>query len=225
LSKEFSDIENIKKVHNPAGIINEFMDKISKNSKYPIQLKLASEKPANLLFISNEKDDELINKLKASRKNNISVIEPDVNNIPVYYYVKAIKVEKGCLHCHGQNPPHFMEKYYDNRGTGYKENDIIAAAIFSSPISYIKEENIKTITLFVSILAVLFLVIILILNSLLNKLVIKPIQELTKSAEEISMGEISREIKQSSYDEIGKLQASFERMRISLSKLIEIMDK
>ena len=224
LSKEYSKIEDIRKIHNPSGIINEFMDKIAKNSKYPIQLKLASQKPANLLFISNEKDDELINELKSSGKNSIAVIEPDVNNIPVYYYVKAIKVEKSCLSCHGQNPPSFMKKYYDNRGTGYKENDIIAAAIFSSPISYIKEENIKTIALFVGILAVLFLAIILVLNALLNKLVIKPIQDLTKSAEEISMGELSTEIKQTSTDEIGKLQASFERMRISLSKLMDLID-
>ncbi len=219
------DIKLIKAIHNPSGLINRFMDEHSKSSEYPVQLKVASQNPTNLLFISNEKDDQLINKLKVSGKDEYSVIEPDVNNIPVYYYVKAIKAEKGCLSCHGKNPPSFMKKYYDGRGTGYSEGDIMAAAIFSAPIQYIKEENMATIITFVAVLAVLFVLIIAVLNVLIHKLVVKPIQELTEAAEAISMGELSKEIKETSEDEIGKLQASFERMRLSLSKLIEMLEK
>jgi protein-histidine pros-kinase len=100
----------------------------------------------------------------------------------------------------------------------------MAAAIFSSPIQYIKEENLKTIITFLAVLTVLFLLIIVILNVLINRLVVKPIKDLTETAEAISMGELSKEIKETSEDEIGKLQGSFERMRLSLSKIMEMME-
>jgi methyl-accepting chemotaxis protein len=222
--QDSNDINLIKSVHNPSGTINKFMDELSKSSEYPVQLKLASQNPANLLFISSEKDDQLISKLKNSGKDSYAVIEPDVNNIPVYYYVKAIKADSSCLKCHGKTPPSFMKEYYNNRSTGYSEGDIMAAAIFSSPIQYIKEENLKTIITFLAVLTVLFLLIIVILNVLINRLVVKPIKDLTETAEAISMGELSKEIKETSEDEIGKLQGSFERMRLSLSKIMEMME-
>jgi len=59
---------------------------------------------------------------------------------------------------------------------------------------------------------------------LLKKEVIDPLQDIADRMEKISMGEIEQEIPVEREDEIGHLQESFERMRMSLRVIIEKLE-
>ncbi len=59
---------------------------------------------------------------------------------------------------------------------------------------------------------------------LLKKEIIDPLNEITDRMEKISMGEIDEEIPVERKDEIGQLQESFERMRMSLKLIIERLE-
>jgi len=59
---------------------------------------------------------------------------------------------------------------------------------------------------------------------LLKKEVIDPLSSIAQHMEKISMGEIDEEIPVEREDEIGNLQESFERMRMSLKVIIEKLE-
>lgn len=59
----------------------------------------------------------------------------------------------------------------------------------------------------------------------LNEFIIEPLQKLTQDANDISLGQMDRKLETDRTDEIGMLINSFERMRVSLKKAMEIMAK
>jgi HAMP domain-containing protein len=62
----------------------------------------------------------------------------------------------------------------------------------------------------------IFAVIIIVINLLLRRAVIKPIMQISKLAQAVSTGKASSDFEQNSNDEIGILAASFNRMKSSL---------
>ncbi len=59
---------------------------------------------------------------------------------------------------------------------------------------------------------------------LLKKEIIDPLQDISERMEKISMGELEQEIPVEREDEIGHLQESFERMRMSLRVIVEKLE-
>ena len=88
-------------------------------------------------------------------------------------------------------------------------------------------EELKTIAL-KTILAgfVAIVVIMLSISFFLNRIVVKPIVNLTTLTERMSRGkDLDKTIENTSNDEIGALCDSFNRMRISVVKLIQMIKK
>ena len=71
------------------------------------------------------------------------------------------------------------------------------------------------------IYAVLLVLISLAINFSLKRTVIGPVVNLTKVADDISMGKLSEKISVSSNDEIATLAKSIDRLRLSVKKLLE----
>jgi len=69
----------------------------------------------------------------------------------------------------------------------------------------------------------IFLAITLFILITLDRLVFKPVEELQRKAEEIAKGNVDEPIEVKSDDEIGKLAESFERMRVSIKKVIDLL--
>ncbi len=74
----------------------------------------------------------------------------------------------------------------------------------------------------------MFFIIGVMISFLVSYLIFKryvegPINELIKHAERISMGEVDQKIPVSSKDEIGRLTEAFERMRVSIKKVMDIL--
>ncbi len=79
------------------------------------------------------------------------------------------------------------------------------------------------LTLFINMLiyAALLILISVAINFSLKKTVIGPVVNLTKVADDISMGKLSEKIEVSSNDEIATLAKSIDRLRLSVKKLLE----
>jgi len=69
----------------------------------------------------------------------------------------------------------------------------------------------------------IFLLLVMIVLIMLNTMVFKPIEKLREHAEKISRGEVDEKIEITSDNEIGKLAEAFERMRISIKKVMDLL--
>jgi len=83
---------------------------------------------------------------------------------------------------------------------------------------------ISTITFLIMFL-IISLIPILLTKILLEKEIINSLKNLQNLADEISMGNLDRSIKIDREDEIGKLEDSFERMRMSLKVILEKLEE
>ena len=71
-----------------------------------------------------------------------------------------------------------------------------------------------------------FLVILLIVDTLLRALVVKPVIDISEMASDVSMGKLDApEYTRSTHDEIGSLAASFNRMRRSLHNAMKMLEE
>jgi len=70
---------------------------------------------------------------------------------------------------------------------------------------------------------IIFLGLTLFILFALERLVFKPLEVLERKAEEIARGNVDEPIEISSDDEIGKLAQTFERMRVSIKKVMDIL--
>jgi HAMP domain-containing protein len=78
---------------------------------------------------------------------------------------------------------------------------------------------------FMTSLAAVFIVLVLALNMMLFYLVIRPVNQLSKTANEVSLGNLEApDFEISSRDEISDLAESFRRMRKSLVEAIKMLE-
>ncbi len=75
--------------------------------------------------------------------------------------------------------------------------------------------------LIIVIIAVIAMLTGILLSLFYGRLISRPITNLTRAAEDISKGDISRPVEKETNDEIGELAEAFERMRVSLKVMIE----
>ena len=96
--------------------------------------------------------------------------------------------------------------------------------IYKSELSVVREDIKASQSqgqLVIIIIAVIAMIAGIILSILTERRIVQPILHLTRAAEDISKGDISKPVVKESSDEIGELADAFERMRVSLKVMIE----
>jgi protein-histidine pros-kinase len=137
--------------------------------------------------------------------------------------------DPACLACHtsAEMAPAAMVKIYGtNNGFGWKLNEVIGAQIVSVPMDLpIRNANHAFVT-FMSSLTVVFAVLFVILNMMLSALIVQPITQLSRAADQISKGRLdAAAFPEGGKDEVSQLGQAFNRMRRSLEKAIALIDK
>ena len=132
-----------------------------------------------------------------------------------------------CLACHStvSNAPKSMIKLYgEANGFGWQHNQVVGSQIISVPLSHPIDKANSAWQLFMGLMITIFASIFILLNIMLKKLIIKPILKISAIADEVSKGNMDAvEFKSRSDDEISMLAASFDRMRISLKKAMQML--
>jgi methyl-accepting chemotaxis protein len=95
-----------------------------------------------------------------------------------------------------------------------------AASRMNDAIAQIKTARSRLLTI-MAIVTIAAALIATILALSLTRAVVNPIRKIVLSADKMSMGDLDSPIEVTSQDEIGELQASVERMRVSLKAVME----
>jgi len=122
-------------------------------------------------------------------------------------------------------PASVVKRYGISGGYGWKLQEIIGAQIVSVPMSVpLKLASQAHRAMLVSLVGV-FLLILVLLNVLLWFSILRPIRRLSKMADAVSTGNLDvPEVKFRSHDEVAVLAGSFNRMRISLTKALKMLE-
>jgi protein-histidine pros-kinase len=192
--------------------------------------KEAALNPTNPADLARDWERELIEKLRASPDLTRDVSFQAINGRSHYTatYPLVIK-DESCLICHStpdRAPPSMVALYGNKNGFGWKLNETIGAQIISVPMDVAEASIWRNLGLFVGTSSVIFLVLLVLLNILLNRYVINPVTRMAKTAEAVSMGDASvAEFEYAGSDEIASLSRSFNRMRRSLDSALKMLEK
>ena len=137
--------------------------------------------------------------------------------------------DKACLACHttaAEAPPAMVKIYGSSNGFGWKHMEVIGAQIVSVPMALpIQNANRAFYTFMISLSAV-FLALFVILNVMMSLLIVRPITRMSEAADKISTGDMDiAEFSDAGKDEVAVLGKSFNRMRRSLAKAIDLINK
>jgi HAMP domain-containing protein len=147
---------------------------------------------------------------------------------PSLYVARPIQIKNGaCLACHSTPeaaPASLIRTYGRDQGFGWQLNEVIGAQVVSVPMSVPIQRARTTFYTAIGALIAIFLVMFVILNVLLDRLVIKPIVQMSAAADAISVGkfDIGR-LNDAGSDEVAKLAQSFNRMITSLKKALQLL--
>ena len=146
------------------------------------------------------------------------------------YLARPMQIKNpGCLVCHSTvqaAPKTLLAKYGDANGFGWKLNEVVGARIVSVPMSVPLQKAREAFQTFMGSLLAVFVVIIIILNIMLRSIVIRPVTEMSRIADQVSKGDMNAaEFSERGKDEIGVLAVSFNRMRRSLEKAMMMLEE
>jgi len=185
--------------------------------------------PLNLNNKANFFQQKIIQKFK-NNPNIKSLSGYHAFNGRSYFYVmKPVIAKNGCMICHG-NPENkssitqaIVKKYGDTHGWHWKTGQVVGALSVLVPTKYMDKVALRSsliITLAIFILPFMAFIVALFF---INKAIIKPIHEMTKLAEDVSMGKSNENFKAKGNDEIGMLAKSFNRLKASYLKALQML--
>jgi len=212
----------------PAYSANEYFKQLRKI--FPdYSYKEATLNPTNPINRASDWEADVINTFRQTPSKVELVGERSTPTGPAFFIARPLKVvDASCLECHdtAENAPRtVVEKYGADNGFGWKVNDILTAQIVTVPMALPIQRANSAFLAFMTSLALVFGVIFLALNAMLIMLVVKPVKQLAKIADEVSLGNMDApEFQISGKDEISNLAEAFERMRKSMVQAIKMLE-
>jgi HAMP domain-containing protein len=214
----------------PAFSATEVFQKLRKNEGYRnFFYKEATLNPTNL----RDKVDNFETTLVERFKNEPATKElsgfRDLTGGRVFYIARPLTVKKEtCLRCHStpdRAPKSQIATYGSDNGFGWKLGEIIAAQVISVPAEEVLDNAQDALKIIMGVLLGVFGAILLTINYLLRRAVIRPIRTMVKTAEAVSLGDMDAEFEHQSQDEIGLLSTAFKRMKSSLQISMNLLDR
>lgn len=213
----------------PAYSATEIMGALRK--KYAdFTYKEAALNPTNPRNKAVEWENDIVNAFRNAPDRAEISGERDTPTGRSLYLARPFQIkDKACLACHttaAEAPPAMVKIYGPSNGFGWKHMEVIGAQIVSVPMSLpIKNANRAFYTFMISLAAV-FLALFIILNVMMSLLIVRPITSMSAAADKISTGDMDiAEFNEAGKDEVAVLGKSFNRMRRSLAKAIDLINK
>jgi HAMP domain-containing protein len=199
--------------------------------KYPdYSYKEATLNPTNPRDRATDWEADLVNQFRNDGTKVELVGQRDTPTGRSLYLARPIKItDPACIVCHStpaNAPKTMIELYGPANGFGWKVNDIVGAQIVSVPsVLPIQRAN-RTFRVFMLLLTLVFALAFILLNVMLHTMVIQRIKQLSKLADEVSLGHVeSAPFASKSKDEIGVLTEALSRMNKSLVQAIKMLEE
>jgi len=140
----------------------------------------------------------------------------------LWYVAHPIRITNPqCLACHSTAdaaPASLLRAYGASSGFGWRMNEVIGAQVVTVPMSVPLAQAEKAFRTFLLSMALLFVATLVVLNTMLTRMIVRPIADVARAAEDISLGRPGgAELPEKGSDEIATLRTSFNRMRRSLA--------
>ncbi len=212
----------------PAYAATEVLNSLAK--KYPeYGYKEATLNPTNPRDRAVEWEADLVNRFRSGSEHTELFGQRDTPLGRMLYIARPLKITNpDCLVCHSTieaAPKPMLDKYGPANGFGWNLNEVIGAQVVSVPMTLPLARAEKTFRVFMISLGSVFVAIAVLLNLMLWLTVIRPVTQLSKLADRVSLGEMQApEFDPGGRDEIGILAASFARMRRSLEQAMKMLD-
>jgi protein-histidine pros-kinase len=199
--------------------------------KYPdYSYKEAMLNPTNPRDRAVEWEAGLVNQFRNDAAKVELVGERETPTGHVLFLAQPIAIKDGaCLACHSTvaaAPKTMIELYGQANGFGWKLNEIVGAQIVSVPSALPVQRANRIFRWFMVLYTVVFILIIALLNVMLHTLVIRRVKQLSRLADEVSLGHLeAAEFPSKSKDEIGVLSGALSRMNRSLVQAIKMLEE
>lgn len=192
--------------------------------------KEATLNPTNLRNRATDWETDIVQAFSNDSKRKEVTGVRNTPTGPILYLARPIQIKKeGCLTCHSNAstaPATLIEKYGSANGFGWRMNEVVGAQIVTVPMSVPIQKANEAFVTFMLLLVGVFLFIIIVLNIMLKQIIIKPVMRMAVAANAISVGKFETpEFDESGKDEVAILSASFNRMRRSLKKAIQLLQQ
>ena len=145
------------------------------------------------------------------------------------YLARPIRNEAECSSCHSTPaaaPRTLVARYGSDNGFGWQPGEVVGAQVVSVPFARATANADRAFrAVMVSMIAV-FAAVFLVVNAVLYRLVVRPVRQIARVADQLSLGDTAAEdFPQHGAQEIASVGRSFNRMRKSLEKAMQMIDK
>jgi HAMP domain-containing protein len=199
--------------------------------KYPdYSYKEATLNPTNPRDRATDWEADIVNQFRnGTAKGSELIGERDTAAGRALYLARPIQIkDAACLACHNtvaEAPKTMIELYGPANGFGWKLNEIIGAQIVSVPSALPIQRANHTFKVFMLLLTLVFVLTFILLNVMLHSIVIQRVKQLSKLADQVSLGHVeTAEFQSKSKDEIGVLTQALARMNKSLVQAIKMLE-
>lgn len=212
----------------PAFSATEVLAKLQK--AYPeYSYKEATLNPTNPRDRAVAWEADVIGEFRKSPDAKEFVGERDTPSGRALYIARPIRISDGaCLRCHSTvdaAPKTLVERYGPANGFGWRMHEVVGAQMVSVPMAVPLARSQQTWTTFMALFSGVFVVTAVVLNLMLWALVIRPVTQMARLAERVSLGETDvPAFSTRGQDEIAVLGQSFARMRRSLTKALKMLE-
>ena len=211
----------------PAFAATETLNKLKE--KYPDYIyKEATLNPTNPRDRAMDWEADLIQAFRNSTTTKFLVGERDSSTGRMLYIAHPIQIKNAaCLACHHTpetSPPTMLQLYGPANGFGWKLDEIVGAQVVSVPMSLPIRNAERTFTTFMGSMIAVFVIAFIVINAMLSWLIIRPISRMSAAADAVSTGNFEvPEFVAHGKDEVALLGSSFNRMRRSLEKALQMI--
>lgn len=148
---------------------------------------------------------------------------------PFYYIATPVRVDrKGCMKCHGDKtkaPKPILAKYGTESGYGYKMNTVVGTNIIYVPASVPLSIAYRSTAMVAVVFVALFFILFVIINTLIRRSIIRPIESFVDVADQVSKGKFDNKFEIDTKDELRTLADAFTRLKTSLVMMMDMVRK
>lgn len=212
----------------PAYAATETINELRK--KHPDYVyKEATLNPTNPRNRATDWENDVVQVFRNHPDNKELIGERDTPTGRSLYIARPMQIKNAaCLACHSvpsAAPVSMIKLYGEAGGFGWKLNEIVGAQIVSVPMSLPIRNADRAFGTFMISLFTVFVVVFLVLNLMLSWMIVRPIQKMSKAADQVSTGNFDvQEFSEKGKDEVAVLAASFNRMRRSLREAMKMIE-
>jgi HAMP domain-containing protein len=190
--------------------------------------KEATLNPTNLQDRASDWESDIIENFRNNPDKKEIIGERMTPTGLALYVAHPIAAGQNCLECHSTPsaaPESMINKYGSANGFGWKLNEIVAAQIVSVPMELPVSIATKAFRTLMIALSAAFLAILLAVDLVLYFLILKPVRKLSAVADRVSMGQFEdAELPVRGKDEMDQLTASFNRLFVTVTKALRMLD-